>query len=226
MTVFYFSGSGHSLAVAEALAQILACKTCRIDCGTESPAEETAAVVFPVYCQNIPKPVKQFLKQLQAEHVALIATYGKISYGRVLYEAQRMVKGDVIAGAYIPMGHTFLDGSCVFDRAQLLPVAERMKSPQRVHIPKTRKNPLANLFPALRSRLGVTIIKGDQCNHCGTCEKVCPVGPIRGGKSGSSCIRCLSCVSCCPQSALGYKNSRILDRYLKHDCREEYVLYL
>lgn len=226
MTVFYFSGSGHSLAVAEALAQILACKTCWIGPGAENIAEETAAVVFPVYCQNIPTPAIKFLKQLQAKHVALIATYGKISYGRVLYEAQRMVKGDVIAGAYIPMGHTFLDGNCTFDRTQLLPVAERMKSPQRVCIPKTRKNPLANLFPVLRSRLGVTIIKGDQCNHCGICEKVCPVGAIRSGKPGSSCIRCLKCVSCCPQRALGYKNSRILDRYLKHYYREEYVLYL
>ena len=114
--IYCFSGSGHSLAVAKELSQMLDCEIRPND--NKTATEDTAAVVFPVYCQNIPKPVKRFLKGLEAKYVALIATYGKISYGNVLYEAQKLLHRLVIAGAYIPMGHTYLDGDCEFDVTQ------------------------------------------------------------------------------------------------------------
>lgn len=225
-TLYCFSGSGHSLAVAKELSELLSCKIVEIGCDEELPKDDVAVVVFPVYCQSIPKPVKIFLKQLQAKRIALIATYGKISYGRVLYEAQRLVLGEVIAGAYIPMGHTFLDGDYAFDKEYLIPLANRIKSPQKVCIPKTRKNLLAKIFPALRSRIGVKITKADHCDQCGMCEKSCPMGAIQNGRIHSECIRCLRCVAACPKKALQYKNRWILNTYLKKYHKEEYVLYL
>ena len=224
ITIYCFSGSGHSLAVSKELSQMLDCEIRPI--GNETTTEDTAVVVFPVYCQNIPKPVKQFLKGLEAKYITLIATYGKISYGNVLYEAQALVKGQVIAGAYIPIGHTFLNGDFSFDTEQLLPIVQRIRVPQKVQIPKQRKSPLAYIFPGLRSRIGVKIKKGNNCCSCGLCEKNCPVGAIRNGRIHSQCIRCLRCVTSCPHEALQYKNSRILDIYLNSYCKEEYVLYL
>lgn len=224
ITIYCFSGSGHSLAVSKALAQMLDCEIKPVD--SKTATDDVAVVVFPVYCQNIPKPVKQFLKRMRARHTVLIATYGKISYGNVLYEAQKLLRGQVIAGAYIPMGHTFLNGDYNFDDTQLRPIVQRIKTPQQVAIPKTAKNPLANIFPGLRSRIGVKIKKEDNCTNCGLCEKTCPVGAIRNGRIHSQCIRCLHCVVNCPQKALQYKNSQILDIYLKSYCKEEYVLYL
>lgn len=224
ITIYCFSGSGHSFAVSKELSQMLDCEIKPID--NKTATEDTAVVVFPVYCQNIPKPVKRFLKGLKARNVALIATYGKISYGNVLYEAQKLLHGQVIAGAYIPMGHTFLDGDCGFDVTQLLPIVRRIKAPQRVTIPKTAKNPLANIFPGLRSRISVKIEKGDSCVNCGLCERTCPLGAIRNGRIHSQCIRCLHCVTNCPQKALQYKNSRVLGAYLRSYCKDEYVLYL
>lgn len=227
ISIYCFSGSGHSLAVAKALSELLECKIYRISFESKiSSADETALVVFPVYCQNIPKPVKCFLKSLSAKHIALIATYGKISYGNVLYEAQKLVCGEIIAGAYIPIGHTFLDGDCSFDSEFLLPIAERLKQPQTIRIPRSGKNPLADIFPDLRSRIGVQIIKDDRCINCGLCEKQCPTGAIRKGRINSSCIRCLSCVTNCPQKALKYKNNWILNNYLRNYFKEEYVLYI
>ena len=87
--IYCFSGSGHSLAVSKELAKLLDCEIRPVD--PKTTTEDTAIVVFPVYCQNIPKPVKQFLKRMRANYVVLIATYGKISYGNALQEAQKLV---------------------------------------------------------------------------------------------------------------------------------------
>ena len=224
ITVYCFSGSGHSLAVSKELSKLLDCEIRPID--NKTTTEDTAVVVFPVYCQHIPKPVKRFLKGLEAKYVALIATYGKKYNGNVLYEAQKLLHGQVIAEAYIPMGHTFLDGDCEFDTTQLLPIVRRIQAPRQAVIPKTVKNPLADIFPGLRSRIGVKIKRGDNCCSCGHCERSCPVGAIRNGRIHSQCIRCLRCVTNCPQKALQYKNSRILNTYLNSYRKEEYVLYL
>lgn len=225
--VYCFSGSGHSMAAAAYLAGKLNCGLYEIWAEAERmPMADTAVVVFPVYCQNIPGPVSGFLKEMTAQYVVLAATYGKISYGNVLAEAQKLVRGQVIAGAYIPMGHTFLDGDTDFDADALAPILERVQTPQPVIIPRTKKNPLADVFPGLRSRMGVQLIKGSGCTRCGICEANCPVGAISGGKAGSKCIRCLRCVTNCPQHALRYKNRRILQWYLEMYEKEEYVLYL
>jgi len=226
-TIYCFSGSGHSLAVAEALSGMLNCTIRQIGPETDgTAADDTAVVVFPVYCQNIPVPVKRFLKTLAAKHVALIATYGRISYGNVLFEAQNLIAGDVIAGAYVPTGHTFLDEAPTFPVDRLRPLAERIIAPRKLRLPKTRKDLLADLFPALRSRIGVKIIRSGQCSHCGRCEAACPMGAIQNGVIGSRCIRCLRCVTSCPQNALRYQNSWVLSQYLKRYHKDDFVLYL
>lgn len=225
-TVFYFSGSGHSYAVAKALSDVLGYGIKKIEDLQEMIVKrEVAVVVFPVYCQNIPSPVVTFLKNLYADRIALLATYGKISYGNVLYEAKSLVHGDVVAGAYVPMGHTFRGEDCSFCSDFLSAFAVRVRLSQKVDIPKTHKNPLADIFPALRSRMGVKIMKNELCHACGLCTESCPMGAIQNGEINAKCIRCLRCVTICSQNALRYKNIWVLDQYLKAYNKEEYILY-
>lgn len=227
ITIYCFSGSGHSLTVSKALSEMLGCTTTEITSKTAPSAKDAiAVVVFPVYCQNIPAIVKAFLKKINAQYTVLIATYGKKSYGNVLYEAKKIVNSEVIAGAYIPIGHTFLDGDHLFDSKYLLPIAERIRRPKKADIPKTPKNPFSNVFPNLRSRLGVRLTITERCNNCKLCEKACPSGAIQNGKINSECIRCLRCATICPQHAIEYKNRRILNKYLHSSYKDEYVLYL
>ena len=107
--VFCFTGSGHSLRVAEYIAEKLNSRVCMIDSKKPASAEElqSAVVVFPVYCQNIPQPVKDFLKKLRTENAALIATYGKISCGNVLAEAKGLCVGGSSRGHVFPSGILF-----------------------------------------------------------------------------------------------------------------------
>ena len=225
--VFYFSGSGHSRAVAQYLAALLEYRAADIcAAGLRVDPEDTAAVVFPVYCENIPEPVINFMRELPPCRAALIATYGRVSYGNVLYEAQQLFRGTVIAGAYIPTGHTFLNGDISFTREPLDRIAQRMKDPKAITLPRTPKNPLSDLSPALRSRIGTRITKNSRCDGCGLCEANCPMKAIQGGRITAQCIRCLRCVTSCPQKALEYRNISLLDLYLRHHQKNETRLYL
>lgn len=227
--VFCFTGSGHSLRVAEYVAEKLGSRVCMIGskAPTESAACETAVVVFPVYCQNIPEPVKRFLRNLKAENIVLIASYGKISWGNVLAEAKGLVHGRVIAGVCVPIGHTFLNGSADFDKAALEPLFERIESPREAKIPVKRKNIFADFLPAWRSRVSVKIIRADSCTLCDLCGRSCPMGAMKNGITNEKCIRCLRCVASCPQKALSFENSVILQRYLTKKRAEKAVeLYL
>ena len=227
--VFCFSGSGHSLAVAEFATETLGCPVHLIDPLAAVSAEtiDTAVIVFPVYCQNIPGPAKDFLKDLKAKNLVLLATYGKISWGNVLWEAKKLVSGRVIAGACIPMGHTFLNGTCEFDKEAFRPIFHRIREPKEAEIPRRGKNLLANFLPAWRSRIAVKIRRSDACTHCNLCGRNCPMQAIENGIPNSKCIRCLRCVANCPQKALSFENSTLLEKYLSQKRRaKEIEIYL
>ena len=105
-SVYCFSGSGHSYAIAEYFARELQVPVVNIDRRlAESHCQaDLAVVIFPVYCQNIPAVVRDFFSKQDSKHVVLIATYGKISHGNVLWEAFKIIRGRVIAAAYVPWG--------------------------------------------------------------------------------------------------------------------------
>lgn len=196
-----------------------------IACRAENAAE-TAVVVFPVYCQNIPKPVKKFLSECSAKYVVLIATYGGISPGNVLWEASKCVFGAVIAAAAIPTGHSVLSESEPKTDFPFSFVAERIRTPKEAKIVKRFKNPFSDFFPSLRSRLGIKITRLSGCNRCKLCEENCPTHAIRDGAINGKCIRCLRCVSQCPKHALSIRVHPLLKMYLLKKRKNRLVLYL
>lgn len=214
--VYYFSGSGNTKEVATHIAQELDFPLEEIFKNTPDRTE-TAVVVFPVYCQNIPKPVKRFLESLECNKIALIATYGRISHGNVLKECEKIVKTKIVAAAYVPYKHSYLDVNDCYDEVSLKPLITKIKQSNAVDcvkIPRAKKNVFANFMPSLRSRIGVKIIKTDSCTDCGKCGEICPANAIKNGITDKNCIRCLKCVTYCPNRALTFKCSRILTRYL------------
>ena len=143
-SVYCFSGSGHSYAIAEYFARELQVPVVNIDRRlAESHCQaDLAVVIFPVYCQNIPAVVRDFFSKLDSKHVVLIATYGKISHGNVLWEAFKIIRGRVIAAAYVPMGHTYLDSSTQFDAQPLQPIFARIQHPRAATLTRESKHPL------------------------------------------------------------------------------------
>lgn len=226
-TVYCFSATGRTKQVAQYVAQMFSCRLLELslDWQPDSFENEVAVVVFPVYCQSLPLPVKKALPLISASDFILIAAYGRKSFGNALKEAAELVKGRVIGGAYVPIGHTYLNEQFQADFFRLDALIERVANPKPIHIPNTWKNPLASFFPLRRGQLGVRMTRERNCNHCGLCAKRCPMNTMLDGKPGGNCIRCMRCVQICPQKALRVTLHPWLKQYLNGKRKNDLLIY-
>lgn len=224
MIVYYFSGAGHSAALARWLGERLDAPVKTMEEAPE-PKADTAVIVFPVYCQKLPPPVRSWLKGLFAARVALFAVYGGYGIGNVLYDAARLAGGQVIAAAGVPEGHSFLGEPARAEYSPLEPVVARVLHPKQTIVERLRRNPLAHFFPAWRSRLGLSIRRTDACRRCGKCERACPMQAKIGKKPSRRCIRCMRCVVGCPQSALKFSLRPLTRRYLKKKRKNKWYVF-
>lgn len=224
--VVFYSYTGQSESVAKYLAKQLCYPIIDIE-KIEDAYYKNLVLVFPVHCQNIPDVVKAFLQTAKIEHLTAVATYGKICYGNVLQEIQYRYHKNIVAGAYIPTKHSYIDNDDAFDDFEcLIPLVEKIKSPSKIVIPKSYKNPFANLFPVLRSRLGLKISKNANCNNCDICTEHCTFKAIKLGVANSKCIRCLKCVKVCPNNALSFKLRLPLKLYLRKKKVDKLIIYV
>ena len=224
--VFYFSATGRTLELARYFAQRLGADPVDMLLSPSSSRNETAMVVFPVYCQEIPPPVRAFLCRLEAERVVLIAAYGRMSWGSVITDGAKLVSGTVIAAACVPIGHTYLGQPADFDPEPLEPIFRRIAQPAAARLRGGKRNLFSRIAPALRSRIGVKLLRSDSCAECGLCTAQCPMGTMAGGRPGSSCIRCLRCVSICPYKALSFRLTMPVRLYLGKKRMTDTVLFL
>lgn len=226
--LYCFSGTGHSRAVARFFARELGLDIQEIGSGFFGAGErsDVAILVFPVYGQNLPSPVKEALRSIAADDMVLVATYGRMSYGNVLWEAARLTRSRVIAAACLPTGHTYLGEPAEWDPGAMRPILERIAHPKQAEVRRTHKNPLADFFPSCRSRYGVRIQKNESCGDCRLCEKGCPIGAMFHGQPSRRCLRCLRCVEHCPRQALQVTYHPLLKRYLKKKRKSGFLLYL
>ncbi len=224
--VVFYSNTRQSESVAKYLASQLCYPIIDIE-KIEDTRYKNLVLVFPVHCQNIPDTVRAFLERVSVENLTVIATYGKMCCGNVLYEIQKRYQKNIVAGAYVPTKHSYIendDAFCDFDK--LNAVAQKVKAPSHIQLPKLYKNPLADIFPGARSRLGLKIRRYSSCNGCNACTEKCSLGAIRSGVTNSKCIRCLKCINTCPQHALKVKMSLPLKLYLSKKKTNKLIIYV
>ena len=224
--VVFYSNTGQSKAIATHLANQLGYPLA--DMETKCTVHyKDLVLVFPVHCQNIPDVVKDFLENVSVENLTVVATYGKMCCGNVLYEIQKNYQKNIVAGAYIPTKHSYIDNDDVFcDLYKLKPLVEKVKEPSYIKLPKLYKNPFADIFPKLRSRLGVAIQKGENCSKCSLCAESCSFGAIKSGITNRKCITCLKCVGSCPNKALKIKVGLPLKLYLRKKKANKLIIYI
>jgi len=223
--VVYYSNTGESKRIAEYFAAALDYGICDIY-ETQDKDFDNLVFVFPVHCQNLPSRADAFLSDTRVKNLTLIATYGRMCHGNVLWEAQKKYPHNVIAAAYVPTKHTYLDESGFNRFNELNDLIKKIRNPLPVTIPKSYKNLFAGFMKTNRTRMGVRIFKTDKCTSCGICTAACKNNAIVNGETGKNCIRCLKCVSECPSGALQFDLHPLMKMYLKKKKKDDLVIYI
>ena len=224
--IYYFSGTGNSLAVAKDIVdkvdgKLIAIKDV-IDKEEINPNADGIGIIFPAYYMLIPRIVERFinkLKNLDNKYIFAIITVGGIA-GDIISKLEKTLKcknGKLSASFIVRMPANYIDGS------DALPVflQKRMFKKWNKKIKKVvgcitknkyeihkRFNPIMTfLFSKyIEKECNSGLFKpdidkhfwvDDKCNLCGTCRDICPVNNIIiKNKSVKWNNNCEKCLAC------------------------------
>ena len=221
--VIYWSNTGESLNIAKYISEKTGYSLYELMSLKEKKFDDIF-LVFPIHYQSIPTQIKDILKELQFHKAVVVLTYGKMKYGDVLNETQKILQGTVVGGAYIPCKHTYLLNDKSFnDYEKLDKVVEMIERDTEAIFPRLKTNVFAKVLPNTRHRMSVKIIKTSKCTNCGACNDICE--HIHNGVVNKKCYRCLKCVNSCPQDALKFELSPLLEDYLSKKKTNDFILY-
>ncbi len=206
--------------------------------------DELLIIGVPVYCQRIPRVVKEPLSRLKGsgQPIIIISLCGGIGKGLALKQLEELVEKSgfnvVGAGAFIGT-HSF--SSNVLEIEKNRPDKEDLKLANRFGksiIDKLKKIDSVENFNKLNIKGRLTCIPrivpqnnakwfvhnpkvdSKKCNRCGICVDLCPTNAINKNDlsiDDELCLRCFACVKSCPTGAreINYKFAWIVKLYLK-----------
>ena len=230
-TIYYFTGTGNSLAVAKKLSEKLDnAKLLSVPKTMQQEtieAGEVIGIVCPIYMFNMPLIVADFIRKMKQPDYFFIVFAGGGDLGscvtvtRKLCNAQNLTVSSVfniqMPSNYTPYGATPEDkqkelfANCekqVEEIAKVIRAREQFMAKNTAGFFRTYIHPglLYKLGYQFIPKMGKSFIVDEKCNGCGTCEKVCPVNNIKmvDGKPvyDSHCQQCYACLQWCPQEAI------------------------
>lgn len=242
MKIFYFTGTGNSLAVAKQFKAELLLTPQEIRLGQTVYEDEAIGVVFPLplYCLNPPKMVREFLSRakFKTEYLFAIATYGNLA-GAAMPELQKMVKTCGYQFDYrntLLMVDNFLPNFEINEEISKLPMKKTEEclagivtdvAGRRRSIPKATikdKSLSAMCVPLMKQqdkgKTAESFLVNDSCVRCGICAKVCPAANISVSEQVTfkkQCEGCYACIHACPQNAIHLKNEKSDARWRNPD---------
>lgn len=230
--IYYFTGTGNSLQIAEDIAEkIDNTKVAKIAEYNGQKLEcDTLGIVFPVYNWGIPLIVGHFLDNLKVSpdtYIYAAANFNCVP-GKTLDQCNQKLEAknlSLSAGFLIPMPGNYIPmyGAINDKRQRKLFQKEKNKVEYiaaNVSCRKKLKIEKSHLiFDRLFSKAmykevynfpkaDVNFIVSDDCISCGKCAKMCLVNNIemKDGKPvwQHHCEMCMACIQYCPKCAIEY----------------------
>ena len=240
--IYWFSGTGNSLAVAKALqASIEDCELIPVAKAVAETIEPTEQIglVFPVYGWGPPRLVERFIRKLNSESAGYV--FSVITFagngGDTLGTVNKMLQArglelDAGWGVMMPENYPPMGGPPELDRQKeingeaaekIARIAEELKASPRGTVERSAwiwRQLSKVVYPGFRRfvpRADRWFSADDKCNGCGLCADVCPVDDIvmENGRPQwkGQCEQCFACLHLCPQQAVQYIRSKKQPRY-------------
>ncbi|HHU28482.1 TPA: 4Fe-4S binding protein [bacterium] len=187
---------------------------------------------IPVYSENVPLPVRNFLNKLKCKYLIVNLTYGSISVGRTLKNIKKLISPSIslIGAALIPSKHTYYNNVVNNDFNELQPLLDKYENKDYtpINIPKLKGHFLSPILEKQRTKYNIKIkFNPNKCIKCNLCINKCPVNAINNyHKINKNCLRCLRCVTECPNKAYTYKRSKLLTLYLKNKIKPQSIIVI
>lgn len=239
-TILYFTGTGNSLQVAKDISDELGGIELYplASLADEEEIEIKAMVfgiVFPTYFACLPLIVEKTAKKLKINketYVFAVSTQGG-SPGAVLKQLNDILqeKGEKLdSGFLVNMPGNYIVKYGAFPLIMQNRAFNRKKNKVKeiaaiVGARKGRKYELSKLVidriftKTMHKGLENTHIKdkefwaNENCNACGTCERICPVKNIELSENKPAwkhnCEQCMACIQWCPKEAIQYSNKTL-----------------
>ena len=235
--LFYFSGTGNSLAAARKIAQqIDTDDISNIANFREQEIEvdtEVVGFIFPVYFQDMPEVVKKFVNKLKFKNNPYIfaVTTCNGGPGFTLFNLEKILKSK---GQMLSSGFTLtmpgnsviildLTSSPELQMERLVNSSDKMENISDIikdqletgiegeNRIKGRLSGLLTSFVATKVyRAHRKFTASEKCTLCGTCQKICPESNVKVNEKviwGNNCDLCLACFHWCPQKGIEIGNS-------------------
>ncbi|WP_180272686.1 EFR1 family ferrodoxin [Konateibacter massiliensis] len=248
MKIFYFTATGNSMAVAKQFeGELFSIPQVMKDGGKEY-TDEAIGIVFPVYANQPPKMVQEFLEKvnLKADYYFAIATYGMMS-GNPFKYVQRKAKEHGYQFDYtrtLLMVDNFLDN---FDmKAEISKIEKKNiqgnlntikkeisnRKKEEMHagfVTNTVTKMCEPLFKKMvNGRTPEKFIVNEACIQCGICSKVCPAGNISVNDRvifSQKCEGCYACIHACPKNAIHLKKEKSNARWRNPEVTVNDIIY-
>lgn len=240
MKILYFTATGNSLAVAKVLGGELFSIPTLVQQSVYEMEDDKIGLVFPLYCMQPPKMVREFLSRakFKTDYIFAIGTYGNGS-GAFAERLQNMVRPYGYQINYIRSVLMVDNYLPVFEIGQEIEKIPQKKIDENLNSIKAdieegvsmteSSNIIGRMLYSVCQPMVRTQDKGlaaqkfivdDKCIGCGICSKVCPANNITiDGKPSfaGKCESCYACIHACPQRAIHLKNEKSSKRWRHPD---------
>lgn len=223
--IYYFSGTGNSMWIAEELASITGDIALNIMDSSASRLIEgqTIGIVFPVYAWGPPEVVLDFVKKLDGKpsFTFAVSTCGE----EAGYSMEKLNESFHLDSMYsICMPNNYLIGSDLeSDEVVRSKISKAKENLQGITLDIINKKLVNNVnrgkLPWIKSnvicygfnkvaRSTKSFYATDKCTSCQICIRNCPTKTISlaNGKPnwGKKCFHCTACINLCPEEAIQY----------------------